>query len=387
MRIKKLLIIPFFCLIASSSHAQSDQMNAGVDRHSLALYNGAQWKDLLLYGKEKIAVGINFPLLRMRVGYAAYMLGNYSESLLQYDKVYESDHDNKVALYYLYLNNLYLNNDAAARYYASLMPPEKISEEKIAQHKLSSVQTEYSYKMPQDTARENAQYARVGFDIDMGYKLQLQQSIAYYTLNVNMGLTGNTPVYKMLQQPEYYAKLTYAATGKLFFIGSYHYICDQFPDTIFQTNILLAGIKYSTPYVNFQANASFGNFAVNYTQYDGIVTIYPFGNLNLYSISRLSFGTQTNFSQVIGAKVSKSIWLEGNATFGKQSYSFEKDALYVKNDIDPNLFKCGVGFYGVFSKKCMLTLNYIFEQRQKQFSPLPNIYYQHSINGGLTWKF
>ena len=386
MRIKIVLIILFCFLLVQESMAQANESPADVDLHSLNLYNSAQWKVLLLYGKDKLAVGIDFPLLRMRTGYAAFMLGNYSESLTQYDKVNESDRDNKLALYYVYLNNVYLNNTAAVRYYAVLLPAEKRVEEKIARTKLSSVQTEYSYKMPADTARRNAQYARVGFDIDLGYRFQLQQSIAYYTLLVQKPNVTNA-VYQKLKQPEYYAKLVYAASGKLSLIGAYHYISDQFPDTTLITNILLGGIKYSSPYFSLQANASFGNFAVNYTQYDGIVTIYPFGNLNLYSISRASFGSQTNFTQILGAKVARSIWLEGNITFGNQNYLFDHDALYVKNDLDPNLFKCGGSVYAPISKKCMLTLNYTFEQRQNQFSQSPKIYYQHSINGGITWKF
>ncbi len=370
-----------------ASHAQQNETAAEVDVHSLSLYNAAQWEILLIYGKGKLASGIDFPLLRMRTGYAAFMMGNYSQSLVQYKKVYDDDGANTAALYYVYLNNLYLNNPIAARYYAAKLPAETQVSEKIVKTKISSLQTEYSYKIPDDTARRAAQYARVGFNLDLGRRLQLQQSVAYYTLLVNTTLATNIVTYQKLQQTEYYAKFVFAVTGQVSLIGAYHYISDQFPNTTFNSNIYFAGIKYSTPYFSVQADAGSGNFATDYVQYDGIFTIYPLGNLNLYSISKYSSGTQSNFSQVLGAKLSKALWIEGNTTLGKADYLFDNDALYVKNDPDVNQFRCGASVYALLSKKLLLTLNYTFEQRQKQLSLVNNYFYQHSINGGLTWKF
>jgi len=387
MHTKKLLALVICCLFFYNSYSQQNETVSDVDAHSLGLYNAAQWKTLMIYGKEKISSGIDFPLLRMRTGYAAYMLGNFSESLAQYSKVFLDDKDNKLALYYVYLNNLYLNNETATRFYAAQLPAEMKASENTIKTKLSGIQTEYSLRIPNDTARRNAQYGRVGFNLDLGYRFQLQQSFAYYTLMSNTAGIANKPAYQRLQQLEYYGKLIYAANDKLSFIGAYHYISDHFRDTTLKTNIFLGGIKYSMPYFSIQANAGFGNFAVNYKQYDAVLTIYPLGNLNLYSISRISFGSQTNFTQVLGAKLLKGVWAEGNLTTGKASYLFDNDALYVKNDPDPNLFRCGGSVYTVLSKKLLLSINYTFEQKQKQFNiPVTN-YFQNSINGGLTWKF
>ena len=388
MYTKKLLIGFVCCLCLYSGQAQITGKVSEADAHSLGLFNEAKWKPLLIFGKETIAAGIDFPLLRMRTGYAAFMLGNFSESLVQYSAVYEADPDNKTALYYVYLNNLYLNNLTAARYYAGLLPAETKAKENLQNTKLSSFQAEFSYKAPDDTARRNAQYARIGFTTELGYRLQLQQSLAYYTLDVNTPLSPtNRVLYQRLQQPEYYAKFTYAATGNISLIGAYHFLSDKFPNTTLNTNVFLGGVKYSHPYFSIQANASSGNFNTSYTQYDGILTFYPLGNLNLYSMSRISFGTQTNFTQVIGAKLMKGVWLEGNSTFGTQNYLFDNDALYVKNDTDPNLFKGGGSLYTLLSPKCMLSINYTLEQRQKLNNIPTNNYFQHSINGGLTWKF
>jgi len=82
-RLLKLMICMFVFL---QSYAQVKESTVDVDIHSLSLYNAAQWKELMVYGKDKIGSGVDFPLLRMRMGYAAFMLGNYSQSLVQYKK-------------------------------------------------------------------------------------------------------------------------------------------------------------------------------------------------------------------------------------------------------------------------------------------------------------
>ena len=159
MYTKRILMAMFFGLLFLSTQAQVKETEAEVDIHSLGLYNAAQWKILVSYGKERLAAGIDFPLLRMRVGYAAFMTGNYSLSLTQYKKVYALEPENNIALYYVYLNNLYLNNTTEARYYSSLLPDESREQLGIKKNKISNIQTEFSFKMPDDTTRKHAQYA------------------------------------------------------------------------------------------------------------------------------------------------------------------------------------------------------------------------------------
>lgn len=383
---KRILMIMVCWFTFIQAHAQVKETIAAVDTRSLSLYNAAQWKTLLVYGKESIASGTDFPLLRMRMGYAAYMMGNFSQSLIQYRKVLEMEPDNSIALYYVYLSQLYLNNLMAAKFYSQNLPDEVKASEKIKGTKLSGIQAEFSNRMPDDTARRNAQYARIGADIDLGYRLQLQQSVAYYTLIFNTPAANNKVYYQRLNQPEYYAKATFQVSGRFSLLGAYHYISDQFSDTTINANIFLGGIKYSSPYFNLQANGSFGNFYSKYNQFDGILSVFPLGNMKLYSISRISVGTQTNFTQILGAKINKAIWMEGHTTIGEATYLFDRDALYVKNDPDPLHFRCGAGIYVMLSNKTLLNINYTFEQKSNYLIP-NNYYYQHSINGGLSWKF
>ncbi len=401
MHAKKLLIIIIGCFLFFESIAQVKESLEEVDTHSLNLYNAGQWQVLIGYGKEKISAGIDFPLLRMRTGYAAFMLGNYSQSLLQYEKVFTDDADNKLALHYVYLNNLYLNNITAARFYADKLPAETKVSENIKPLKISAIETEYSYKIPSDTTRKNASYARVGMNIHLGYKLELQQSVAMYDQVINEIKINplpfpppppNTtmvqnPQHINIQQKEYYGKLIFAANGRVSLFGGFHYLYTPFNNLIYDNTISFVGIKYASPYVHLSATAHFGTITdTAYHQYDGSVTLFPLGNTKLYSISKIADGDNVTFSQIIGCSINKNIWLEGNVTLGKFYKLLEHDALYVYNDIDQKNFKAGGSIYALLSKKLSLTLNYSFEQKTL-YKTVNNNFYQNSITGGLTWKF
>ncbi len=400
MYCKRILMIIIGIAMAVSVNAQSVETVAEVDVHSLDLFNAGQWKTLLVYGKEKIASGVDFPLLRMRTGYAAYMLGNFSQSLIEYKQVLDADPANATARYYVYLDNLYLNNTTAARFYAAKLPAETRVHEKIPPVKIASLQTEFSLKMPTDSFRGNAQYARVGVNLNLGYKFELQQSVAIYNQVINeLKLNPNpylppflqpiqNPTHINIQQREYYAKLIYAATGKISLVGGFHYLYTPYNTLKYSNTILFGGIRYATPYVQVAATAHAANIANrSFNQYDGSIKVLPFGNMKLYSITGAAYNDTTfTASEILGYGISKKIWLEGNITFGKFTSLFENDNLYVFNDIDQKQIKAGGSIYASLSKNLLLTLNYTFEKKLR-FATRSNNFYQHSINAGLTWKF
>jgi hypothetical protein len=389
MYTKRILIALLVCLFFIQANAQEVAAMAAADTKSLALYNAGQWKELMKFGKAEIAKGVDFPILRMRTGYAAFMIGNYSQSLLQYKKVLDTDANNAVALYYVYLNNLYLNNITQARYYAAKLPDETKESALIKKTKVSGVETEFSYKMPTDTTRKNGSYLRAGLNLQLGYRLELQQSVASYNQDLNeprlLLVVNNRKI--RLRQKEYYGKLIFAATGNITVLGGYHYLNTPFNNVVYNNSIGFAGIQYKTPYVHLKAMASFGKVTdTTYTQYDGTVTVYPLGNTKLYNITRAAYGDNFTLSNILGYGITKKLWLEGNITVGKFTSLLENDGLYVFNDIDQKQIKAGGSMYALLGKNLTLTLNYTFEHKLR-YKTNNFYFYQHSINGGLSWKF
>lgn len=405
---KRILIILALGLIISTAHAQTKKNEVQADAQSLELFNSGQWKRLVAFGKENIQSMPDANLLRMRIGYAAFMLGNFSESLTQYKKVLDKDPENITALNYVYLNNLYLNNLTAAKYYQTKLPKEKKEEENNNRMKISSIATEYSLKKPTDTMRKTAQYSRIGFNLLLGKRLELQQSLALYNQIINEPninpvvptppgfFPGNLPRPRRLiensrsidiQQKEYYAKLAYAATGELSIVGGFHYLKTPFNNVTYNNTIFFAGIKYTTPFAHISLLSNLGKISDSTcNQYEGALNVFPFGNTKFYSISKLAYNNNTTFTQIAGVSITKRIWLEANVTLGKYNVLFDNDALYVYNDIDQKEFKVGGTVYASLSKNLQLSVNYAFEKKLK-YQTISNHFYQQSITGGLTWKF
>lgn len=390
MYTKRLLKLMICSLLFISSYAQVKESAVEVDLHSLTLYNGAQWKELVVYGKDKISSGVDFPLLRMRMGYAAFMLGNYSQSLVQYKKVYDAEPTNETALYYVYLNNLYLNNINESRYFVALMSEAARNNLGVKKIKLESIETEFSYKSTTSSQRNDAQYYRLGFNTQLGYRLSLQQSGAMYNQVISESLMPTTVTNRTnidIQQKEYYGKLNFALTGKISLFGGYHYLYTPFNNLIYNNSVAFGGIAYTAPYFHIKAMATNATITDNsYTQYDASVALYPLGNTKFYTISKGSYNTSFIFTQIAGFKAAKKIWLEGNITIGEYDTFIDNDGLFVYNDIDKKQFKAGGSIYASLSKHLLLTVNYNFEQKLK-YKTTGNDFYQHSTTGGLQWKF
>ena len=194
-----------------------------------------------------------------------------------------------------------------------------------------------------------------------------------------------------INQKEYYNRLTINLSSRLQLKTAYHYIYTPFNNLIYQNHAGLAGLRYHGNYFNVQADVIVARVTDSIQQqYNLQLGLYPFGNLNLYSFSTAMFRNRENtsgfnFKQVIGVKLLKNIWLEGNATLGSFNNLFENDALYLYNAIDKNKIKAGALLYLAIGSKLIAQAGYTFEQRE--IYKTINTFNQHSITGGLSWKF
>jgi hypothetical protein len=193
------------------------------------------------------------------------------------------------------------------------------------------------------------------------------------------------------QQWEYFGKLSLPVSEKIILFGSAHYLNTKYKSVTYYNLIGGLGLKYEGAYVGLQADVSWGYMlGSNMSQYNGQAVIYPLGNLNLYTISRLSLVSQQQnnqvvFSQGAGFKVFRHFWAETMAVFGKLDNYMENDGLYTYNSVDVTSFKIGeTGFYQL-SRHMQLRLNYIFENKRDAENHMN--YHQHSFTTGVLWNF
>ncbi|QKJ29785.1 hypothetical protein HQ865_08450 [Mucilaginibacter mali] len=393
-----LIVLLALCTIAARAQSISFQQ---ADSTSLVYYNARNWTGLVDYGNKAIAAGVDYPVLRLRMAYANFMGQNYSGALTQYAEVLKDDSHNQMARYYSYLCSRYLGNTNAASYHASFVDTVTMNREQVTQFGLVQAGLESSVKLPQNNLRGTGNYTRAFLSNRLGWKLTLDQSVAYYnqsiTALVAIPAAAGAPAIASPNsatftdtQFEYYGKLGFAVNSNLNVLGAYHYLNTSFGTSSFQNHIGLIGLKYSLPYVTLQADANVATISNNNVQqYNGQLSFYPMGNLNLYTISRVSVQSgdmqQTIFSQTLGFKAAKPFWLEANGTFGTMDNYLDADALYVYNAIDVTKLKAGLTGFFQLGQHAVLYINYAFEQKQDYY--LNKNFNQNSITGGFTWKF
>jgi hypothetical protein len=389
--LKKIGLLAFIFL---GYYAQSQKVFTyeSVNTESYSLYEKSAWKELLAYGKEAINNNQDFAILRLRMGYAAFMLNNFSEAIKHYEVVLKNDSYNSTAHYYIYFSRKYLGQHELGTAESRYLSKEILEQEHLKPFAFSNVGFELSYKNTDVVMRGNPMYARLDIGNRFSPNFHMLQSVATYQQKIKepllTGVMNNNNI--NINQFEYYNRIMLNLDKHWQLKGAYHFIHTPFNNLIYNNNLALLGVKYNGTYFNIQADGVMGKLTDStIKQYNLQLGLYPFGNLNFYSFSTASVRQQGqsafNFRQVLGTKLMKNIWLEGNITLGTFSNLLENDALYVYNAIDPNKFKGGLTSYITLFENMVVQLGYTFEQRQLYKKTIN--YNQHSITGGISWKF
>jgi tetratricopeptide (TPR) repeat protein len=389
----KLLLFSLLVIFANHVFAQKSFEYDAVNIRSYGLYEKGSWKELISYGNEAIENGQDFTLLRLRIGYAAFMIGNFSEAVKAYEKVLLNDSYNATAHYYLWLCRKYLNQSELADKHLAYLSAETLQKEGQNKIAFTGVGVETSFKSTDINGRGNTWYHMLHVENRFGWNVHMSQAISYFNQSIQLpttGLPGNAPL-TVINQVEYYNKLTFNLSNQWQLKAVYHFTNTPINNTIYNNHSGLIGIKYSSHYFDVQADGIFSKmYDSTISQFDLQLGYYPLGNQKLYGISTAIYrnrntGSGFNFRQVLGGQIAKKIWLEGNVTLGSFQDLYENDALYLYNAVDKNKFKAGVMGYFSIGKKCIFELGYTTEQRTLYGKT--NTFNQNSITGGLKWKF
>jgi tetratricopeptide (TPR) repeat protein len=389
----KIILISLLILFASKTFAQQAFTYDAVNIKSYELYEKGFWKELISYGNESIDKGVDFTLLRLRIGYGAFMIGNFSEAVKAYEKVLQNDSYNVTAHYYLWLSRKYLNQPELADKHLAFLSEETLKKANQNPVAFTGVGVETSFKSTDQIGRGNTWYNMLQVNNRFGWNVHMSQAISYFNQTIQLPTTsssGNPPL-TIINQVEYYNKLTFNLSNQWQLKGAYHYTNTPINSTVYQNHSGLIGIKYSSNYFDVQADGIFSKmYDSTISQFDFQLGYYPLGNQKLYGISTAIYRNRTNgsgfnFRLVLGGQVAKKVWLEGNMTLGSFQDLYENDALYLYNAVDKNNYKAGVMGYFSISPKCFFELGYTSEQRVLYGKT--TTFNQNSITGGLKWKF
>lgn len=371
--------------------AQEDGGFPQTDSTSYALYQQARWKELLSYGKEALVRNQDFPLLRMRMGYAAFVLGRYSEAIRHYEQVVKADSYNEIAHYFIYWSRINLAQPQLAMASLKYTDAKDIPMTQRKKAGIESAIIEASIKRNSLSERDQPTYFRVGFGHRFSHQVHIEHMFSSYHQVLNEpGLTAvnnNTKV--EVDQLEYYTRLIANLDAHWQFKAAWHYMRTPFNNFSYNNHLVLAGFKYYGTYANLQADMVLGRITdSNSRQFNFELQWYPLGSLKVYSFStvmlRSQAGTDFHYRQVLGFQLIPKVWFEGHITTGTFHNLAENDALYLYNAIDPTRIKAGGGLYVQFGRT-LLQVGYVFEERERYGTK--QLFQQHSINGGLSWTF
>jgi hypothetical protein len=390
---RKLVFIVVMLLFANTMVAQQATSIEEADIISYDLYQKGEWKNLLAFGNTYVATAPDFLYLRLRMGYAAFMLNNFSKALQQYEYVIQKDATNETAHYYSWLCRKYLQQPALADIHTKYFSMELKEKEKWHTIGVTQISVEASYKATDLTQRGDGLYTRIDVGTRLGRNIHMQHAGAIFNQTIDEPLlpfvVNNNNI--AINQKEYYNKTIFSINRKWQAIAAYHYLYTPFNNFEYNNHIGLLGVKYNHHYFALQADAILGTLTdTSFQQYNATLSVFPLGNINLYGFSTASYSIRNNkstfnFKQVIGGKVLKFLWVEANATFGAFNNFLENDALYVYNAIDKNNYKAGATAYISVTPKIIMQVGYTYEQRQIFLTN--NNFNQHSITGGITCKF
>jgi hypothetical protein len=377
----KYLILTMF-LVPIVVKAQEPINFQYVDSVTYQCYLNGDWDQLIRVGELAIGQKIDFKRLRQRIGYAYFVKSDFYAAQFHYEKALkfdESDVDTRSYLYYCGINT----GDAAyARFHAEKLPKDlqlKLKEDVFKP--VDAVDFEISYKANSIISRSNPTYLRAGINSQLGYRLSLYQSVSSYQQTLDASLT---------KQQEYYAFLNWSVTSHTSLGVAYHYLNTGVSGILYPSNLVWASLTTKMNRFSIGINGSILSEGTNNSMQFGLkagVTL-PGKSGIYFNSSLIEMNERTNnriiFSQSAGARLTKTVWAEGNVTLGNLLNYNDHNALYVYNSADPSTFRTGLTLSWYLGRKVILFGNYMYDK--KQIENTNNKYNQYSFSGGFIWK-
>jgi len=375
-------LIAAFIFISGIANAQEPITFIMADSITYQCYVTGEWDKLISTGKQAIEQKIDYKRLRQRMGYAYFIRSDFYAAQMQYEKALTFDAYDADTRAYLYYCGLNTGNEAFARFNAEKLPKDLQKTLKEEAFKpVDALDLEFNYKGNNVLSRSNPTYYRAGLNTQLGYRLSLYQSVSNYQQTIDSALT---------KQPEYFALLNYSVTAHTSLNIAYHYLNTSVDGLNYPGNLLFASFSTRINRFSLGVNGSLLNSNLGNTRQLGFQAGVALpGKSNIYLNSMVSGMIEKGskrivFSQVAGARFTKSVWAEGNITLGNLNNYNDHNALYIYNSIDPTIFRTGLTLFWYTGKSVTLFGNYTYDT--KQIEPANFNYKQHSFSGGIIWK-
>ncbi|RZS97942.1 tetratricopeptide repeat protein [Cecembia calidifontis] len=431
-------------------YAQQQKSLSEVDRVTYELFLQKNWDGLIAEGNQALNQGMDYYYLRVRMGIAYYEKQNYHLAARHFEKALEMNYTEEYVKEYLYYSYLFSGRQADAQVLASSFPDSLKRKTNTDQPGfVTGLDLAYNYTGIADPAilddftsnvpldRDGAQfiprqhhYFFIGLQHHLSPRLSFYHGYSHLQVSHLRYVQASEEAVKENDFPstlhQYYASANllvakgFSVSGGIHFINSGYNSITQIVSgspgrptirsvaTRVNNNDLVAFASLYKRFDFITLGASYyrgtvADFIQNQT--DIRLILYPFGNLNLYTITTGSYQNQdykdgninnrTILDQQIGAKINNWLWAEAYGTFGELENFFLKDGLVIFNRMDLVKQRLGGRLILLPAPKWSLTLDYSYMSNQSQFIQVPftgenfnqKNYQIHSITAISSWKF
>ena len=443
----KSVITIFFLFLTLTAAAQQGKYNETVDSKTYELYMKSDWSGLRETGMTAIDSGIDFYYLRMRLGISYYQEENYMSSVSHFEKAVSYKPQDTTALEYLYYAYLFSGQEADAKLLAKRFPSglkKKINYK--APEFFGGIYTEGGYSLNPDFSSnknkgvkgnqdlsgtqnvfKNETYLNVSLmhsieervTVFHGYGNIVVNSLRRFDDAVNAKKEFNISV----KQNEYYLNLGFYLGRGFNLTTAFHYLSvktqDYEPPTppsntytgyTFTTDNSAGNISLSkrVGHTELGAGTVFANMNGGKQNQSTFTFIwYPFGNLNLYTVSNFIFHTNKKndssdavtrflFDEKLGFKLASKLWMEAVFTTGPIFNYSESNAFIIYNNLDKIKYKAGINLISPISENFELSVRYLLLSQDYDVTTtnsnsvsttITNNLLIHKIIGGIKWTF
>jgi hypothetical protein len=448
---RRVLIICFF-LLSLSGVGQVSSDFVSLDKSTYDFYLKKDWDNLIRSGKIGLQQGYDYYYLRLRMGIAYYEKKNYRKAIVHFRKALGFNDNDELSLEYLYYAYLFSGRPLDASFLSENFSPSLRSRLNLKDNlktKSFSVFNTYrfnpdyenlyrNFTPPLETntngwqlLEKNLDYLNFQFAHQFGKRITFYHGYGYLTklryLFLQEDLTSTSYTNDRFHQYQIFLSGNILVSNYFKIRLTTHYL-NLRPKT-YSMSIASPGpsgnqsVNIVTPENNwsgffsgifdaglfaFDIGLGLSNFnKQTQFQQDFEIRFFPFGNLNLYSLSKLShqFNYAQNdlindrfiFNHSLGFRVFNHLWMELNGTLGELSNFQDFYGTIIYNDVNPINYKIGVTFVMPFPDKGFdLTILYNYMEAESLFFSSAGFigdnnnsikHDVHSITGGIKWNF
>ena len=413
-----------------------------AERITANLFIYKQWKALTKEGEQILKSGVDFPNLHYRLGIAWFEQGNYMKAVPHLEKSFEYNPGDTILLDYLYWGYLLTNKKTESQ--KLLNENRLILTKALAAQKKDQIVDNFA--ITGGYVFSNLKKKSANFDIDGDFNKfgmidrlegmlflnamarhkisnRIYFNHAFSYINVQrtqiFARQNNTKLiptsHNNISQQEYFASMDILCWKKLTLLPAVHFLNEKYVDRIFSgplppvmdtvdvnanSLVFFLGISRNFKLSKFIFSVSLSNLNREKQLQGNLHWVYfPLGNLNLYTITSVSFQKQDSlirpvYELKIGKRLMPRTWLEGYFDYGKINNFVSDFGATVYNLPDKIVSKWGFNLLYQFNSKMEIDLYFQHMKREDYFtnyiSPQKtrlNYYnYQtNSIIGGIKW--